>query len=123
MYSVIIKYPPSVKKLHETLIKLTKNILDKYWGLKQAFLFGSYARSKPHYRSDVDLMFIVSENTNIRFEDIYTELINLSLEFDWAPLVMEEAEFNRRHEESDPWIRTILKEGKEIWPNYYWTPK
>ena len=121
--SVIVKYPPSAKNLHDVLIKFIHTVIKRLSGLEKLILFGSYARSKPHYGSDVDLIFLVSTDSKIQFEDVYTELVELSLDFDWAPLIMEVDEFNRRLRESNHWVKTIHQEGKEIWPNFCWHPE
>ena len=121
--SVIIKYPPSVNKLHKVLVNFTKSIKEVVPDLIKIILFGSYARYKPRYGSDVDLLFLVSKSNTVEFETVYTKLVELSLDFDWAPLIMEEDIFHKRLKESDHWIKTIYHEGREIWPNFSWDPE
>ncbi len=79
------------------------------------FLFGSYARKKPHFGSDVDILIVVTERTKNDFEKIYSLLYDLSLEFEWSPLILTKEELKKRKVEKDPFILTILDEGQEIW--------
>ena len=118
--SVIIKYPPSVNDLHKVLVNLTKSIQEEVPGLIKIILFGSYAQCKPRYGSDVDLLFLVSQTNTVEFDTVYTKLVELSLDFYWAPLIMDEDLFHKRLKESDHWIKTIYHEGREIWPNFCW---
>jgi predicted nucleotidyltransferase len=78
-------------------------------------LFGSYSRNKPHFGSDVDILIVVTKKTKDDFEKIYSLLYDLSLEYEWSPLILTKEELDKRKMEEDSFIHTILEEGREIW--------
>ncbi|MBI5399842.1 nucleotidyltransferase domain-containing protein [Candidatus Saganbacteria bacterium] len=53
-----------IKKLKFLIGQLNKNI-----PIKQAYLFGSYAKGQPTTESDIDLALVSSKFTGIRFYD------------------------------------------------------
>ncbi|MHA1972580.1 MAG: nucleotidyltransferase domain-containing protein [Candidatus Hodarchaeales archaeon] len=110
---VKIKYPPSV----ETLQKLLKEFVSKlkYSNVQKIILIGSYARKTPRYRSDVDLVVITTTEDKNLFDIIYTDLIELSSDFEWAPIVISNEHLARM---SPKWLDMLENEGVEIYPNF-----
>ena len=82
--------------------------------IKKILLFGSYARARPHYGSDVDLLIIVTERTKNDFEKIYEALFNLSLNYEWSPLILSEARFYELENTNKFFFEAIMKDGINI---------
>jgi predicted nucleotidyltransferase len=114
--SVRIRYPPSEKKLNEILEASDKVLVQSVPNIQKIILFGSYATGKPHFGSDVDLVFIVSERTSNDFEKIYEKLFDLSSEYEWSPLVYSEEQFDKLKQKSNSFYREIMKTGRIIFP-------
>ena len=118
--SVKIRYPPSVKKLELILDKL-RDLLTlpnsdlRENGVIQVILFGSYSKNQYRWGSDVDLLFILKEESEVEFEEVYDVLLSLSNEFAWAPIVKCEKEIQKMCDENYFWIIDALKTGKTIW--------
>jgi len=112
--SVKIRYPPSEKKLIELLKRTWRSLYDTVPTIKKIILFGSYSRKDPHFGSDVDLLFIVSKRLENDFENIYEILTNLSLKYEWSPLLITEKRIKELQKEGIPFIRQIMKDGIEI---------
>ncbi|MBD3196830.1 MAG: hypothetical protein GF317_17365 [Candidatus Lokiarchaeota archaeon] len=112
---VRIKYPPSGKKLNEILEQNINKLIKKVPTIKKILLFGSYAKEKPHHGSDVDLLIIVSERKKNDFEKIYELLFEISLEYEWSPLLITEERLNELKNEDNEFIRAILRESIVIW--------
>ncbi len=110
-----VKYPPSEKKLIEILEKIAPKLKKENPYIKKILLFGSYARKRPHFGSDVDLLIIVSERNKDDFESIYEMLVDCSLEYDWAPLVLSEERFNSLKKTNKHFFQVALEEGITIW--------
>jgi predicted nucleotidyltransferase len=83
--------------------------------IKRVILFGSYARQKPHFGSDVDLLIIVSKRTKNDFEKIYETLFDISLEYEWSPLILSKDHFQRVRTTYQSFFKGILEEGIVIW--------
>jgi predicted nucleotidyltransferase len=83
--------------------------------LKKVILFGSYARERPHYGSDVDLLIIVSKHIENDFEIIYEALFDFSLEFEWSPLIVLEDRFNKLKSTHNHFFNEALERGITIW--------
>ena len=45
---------------------------------------------QPHFGNDLDLLIIVSKRSKNYFEIIYSTLFNISLEYEWFPLILFE---------------------------------
>ncbi|TXT66345.1 MAG: hypothetical protein BAJALOKI3v1_30003 [Promethearchaeota archaeon] len=114
--SVRIRYPPSEKKLNEILEASDKVLVQSVPNIQKIILFGSYATGKPHFGSDVDLVFIVSERTSNDFEKIYEKLFDLSSEYEWSPLIYSEEQFDKLKQKSNSFYREIMKTGRIIFP-------
>ena len=49
------------------------------------------------------------------FEKIYEQLFEISLEYEWSPLLITDKRFNELKNEDNEFIRDILKENIAIW--------
>jgi predicted nucleotidyltransferase len=92
-----------------------KDLVNKVPTIKKIILFGSYSRKNPHFGSDVDLLIIVSKRTANDFENIYEQLFDFSLEYEWSPLIMTEKQFKMLKKENNPFIKEIIKDGIVLW--------
>jgi len=108
---VSVKYPPSGKELLKLLKNNAENLGKIIPNIKKIILFGSFARLKPHANSDVDLLFIIDKRFPNDFEIIYEFLYDLSLNYEWAPLILDVNHFKKLQEEKGFFIREILEEG------------
>jgi predicted nucleotidyltransferase len=113
--SVKIRYPPSGKELVEILEQNVPALKKVVPNIKKIVLFGSYARARPHYGSDVDLLIIVKKRTKKDFETIYEFLFDLSLKYEWSPLILSEARFNELENTDKFFFKALLKDGINIW--------
>jgi predicted nucleotidyltransferase len=113
--SVKIRYPPSGKELVEILEQNVLALKKVVPNIKKIVLFGSYARARPHYGSDVDLLIIVKKRTKKDFETIYEFLFDLSLKYEWSPLILSEARFNELENTDKFFFKALLKDGINIW--------
>jgi predicted nucleotidyltransferase len=113
--TVKIKFPPSGKELIEILKQNAPKLKKKVPNIKKILLFGSYARARPHYGSDVDLLIIVKKRTKNDFEKIYEALFDLSLKYEWSPLILSEAHFNELENTDKFFFKALLKDGINIW--------
>jgi len=112
---VKINYPPSERKLIELLEKNIKDLVKKVPTIKKIVLFGSYSRKKPHFGSDVDLLIIVNKRIANDFENIYELLFDISLEYEWSPIIMTEKQFEMLKKENNPFIKEVIKDGIVLW--------
>jgi predicted nucleotidyltransferase len=113
--SVKIKYPPSGKELIEILKRNSPALKKEVPNIKKILLFGSYARAKPHYGSDVDLLIIVTERTKNDFEKIYEALFNISSKYEWSPLILSEIRLSELENTNKFFFKAIYKDGINIW--------
>ena len=113
--TVKIKYPPSEKKLVKILKQNASLLKKEVPTIKKILLFGSYARRNPHFGSDVDLLIIVSKRTINDFEKIYETLFDLSLKYEWAPLILSEDRLNELQTTNKFFFRNLLDDGIIIW--------
>lgn len=101
--------------MNEILEQNIKKLIKKVPTIKEILLFGSYAKEKPHYGSDVDLLIIVSERKKNDFEEIYEQLFEFSLEYEWSPLLITEERINELKNEDNEFVSDIIREGSVIW--------
>lgn len=94
--------------------EITQQIIDRYHPEK-IILFGSFARGDTHSDSDADFL-IIKKDTPYYGADRIRELsriIRRSIAVDF--LVYRPDEFERRLEMGDPFIKSILREGKILY--------
>lgn len=106
-----IRYPPSEKRLINLLEQNIEFLINKVPTINKIILFGSYSRKEPHFGSDVDLLIIVKKRTDNDFEEIYETLVDLSLEYEWTPLLLTEKRFRELKEEDLPFFKEVVKDG------------
>ena len=103
----------AVIKRFEREIPSIVESLKKYNPIK-IMLFGSLATGDVNAHSDIDLCII--KNTSERFMDRIGDALELvESSFPVEALVYTEEEFKRMHEEGNPLICRIVKEGKTLY--------
>ena len=93
---------------------ITRQIIEKYKPEK-IVLFGSAARGKPDLDSDVDLL-IIKKQTPLYGADRIRELsriIERNIPLDL--LIYRPEEFEKRVQMGDPFLKSVLKEGKVLY--------
>jgi predicted nucleotidyltransferase len=93
---------------------ITQQIIEKYKPEK-IVLFGSAARGKQDLDSDVDLL-IIKKQTPLYGADRIRELsriIERNLPLDL--LIYRPEEFEKRVQMGDPFLKSVLKEGKVLY--------
>ena len=93
---------------------ITQQIIEKYKP-KNIVLFGSAARGKPDLDSDVDLL-IIKKETPLYGADRIRELsriIERNIPLDL--LIYRPEEFEKRVQMGDPFLKSVLKEGKVLY--------
>ncbi len=93
---------------------LTQQIIEKYKP-KKVILFGSAARGEWTPDSDADFL-IIKEETPLLGADRIREISriidrNISVDF----LIYRPEEFDKRLQMGDPFLKSILKEGKVLY--------
>lgn len=93
--------------LEERLRHITREIE----GVKEAYIYGSYAKNKMDVHSDIDLLVIGSHEMVILQKKLNT--LQKEIDREINSVSMDEREFKKRIEKSDPFIIEVLK-GKNI---------
>jgi len=109
------RYPllEEYKKIILKTIGFEKNIqqlLGSFKNIKEAYIFGSYAKNKMDLSSDIDLL-IIGEQDTIELQSKISRLqerINREINV----ISMGEEEFQRKKKNKDPFIENILKQAK-----------
>ena len=96
------------------LESITSQIVEKYKPEK-IILFGSAARGKISVDSDVDLLIIKGDTPKYGADRIreLSKMIDRNIPVDL--LVYRPEEFEKRLEMGDPFLKSILKEGKVLY--------
>lgn len=100
--NIILKTIGFEKKIQELLRDLK--------GIKEAYIFGSYAKDKMDLSSDIDLLVIGKQDT-IELQRRISKLqeqINREINV----ISIEDKEFQRKRKNKDPFIINILRERK-----------
>lgn len=116
--SKIINKVKSVQQMKVNIEKEIESITDqiiKKYNPDKIILFGSAASGDPNPDSDVDFL-IIKEDTPYYGAERIRELSRL-IERDIAVefLVYRPDEFEKRIEMGDPFLKTIIKEGKVLY--------
>lgn len=101
-------------KVKEEIENIVSQIIEKYKPIK-IILFGSASKGKFSNDSDVDIL-VIKEDTPYLGRERARELrrlIKKNLPVDF--LVYRPEEFNERVNLGDPFIKTILKEGRVLY--------
>jgi predicted nucleotidyltransferase len=93
---------------------LTQQIIEKYKP-KKVILFGSAARGEWTPDSDADFLIIKDETPLLGADRIreISRIIDRNISVDF--LIYRPDEFNRRLQMGDPFLKSILKEGKVLY--------
>ncbi len=115
-YFSLNKRYPLLKEYKKIILKTIgfekkiQQLLSDLRDIKEAYIFGSYAKNKMDLSSDIDLLIIGKQDT-IGLQSKITglqEQINREINV----ISMGEEEFQRRKKNKDPFIANILKEEK-----------
>ena len=90
--------------------KMLQNILEKFNGISQAFIYGSFAKGEEREGSDIDLLIIGEVDEDRLIEEISKLERKLQREINYAMYGKED--FNKKKKEGNPFILDILKEKK-----------
>ena len=90
--------------------KMLQNILEKFNGISQAFIYGSFAKGDEREGSDIDLLIIGEVNEDKLIEEIGELERKLQRETNYA--IYEKEDFKKKKEEGNPFVLDILKEKK-----------
>lgn len=89
-----------------------KETLEKIGGIKFAFIYGSFAKAKANYMSDIDIAIVGNPNENVligkldRMEERLQREINYNL--------YNLKEFKKAFAEKEPFILEILRDKKDM---------
>jgi len=104
------------KQIHNELNLLKKAILETV-PVEQIFLFGSYAEGSPNVNSDLDILVIMPDNTDIREIDAMKLIHKAIGDVKTMPvdiIVSKKSKFNQR--KSTPTLeRQIDEEGVKLY--------
>ena len=90
--------------------KMLQNFLEKFSGINQAFIYGSFAKGEEKEDSDIDLLIIGEVNEDKLIEMISKLERRLQREINYA--IFGKEDFKKKKEEGNPFILDILKEKK-----------
>ena len=90
--------------------KMLQNILEKFKGISQAFIYGSFAKGEEREDSDIDLLIIGKVDEDKLIEEIDKLERKLQREINYA--IYEKEDFNKKKKEGNSFILDILKEKK-----------
>ena len=100
--SIIFKTSGAPKMLH--------NILEKFKGISQAFIYGSFAKGDERKGSDIDLLIIGEVDEDKLIEEIGKLERKLQREINYA--IYGKEDFNKKKKEDNSFVLDILKEKK-----------
>lgn len=100
---------PELKKITNKTVGIEGQIklaLKNLRGLKQAFIYGSYAQDQFHTASDIDLFVIgeIDENQLLKNLNLLENKLNREINY----ILMTESEFSKK-KKSDSFIKNIIK--------------
>ncbi len=112
LYSIDKSYPlyEEYKKIILKTIGVEdklRRILTEVEGIKEAYIYGSYAKNKMDINSDIDLLIIGDHEISL----LQKNLNKLQREIDREinPVSMDELEFKNRVKKKDPFISEVLR--------------
>lgn len=116
LYFFLNKEYPLYKELKNIIFKTIgaegalKKELSKISGIKEAYIYGSFARGEEKSLSDIDILIIGSINEN-EFIDLISKLEQkLDREINYT--LMTEKEFRKKLKEKNSFLENILKQKK-----------
>jgi len=82
-------------------------------------IFGSIAEGKEEGGSDLDLLIVMKEGTDLaKIEsdlDRLSAIISTSFGNQISPVLLKEKQFSRKYKQKDPFVRNIVARGKTIY--------
>ncbi|RJQ66732.1 MAG: nucleotidyltransferase domain-containing protein [Desulfobacteraceae bacterium] len=101
------------KNINKEIEDITRQLIEKY-NPEKIILFGSAARGDSGPDSDADFLIIKKDAPYYGADRIrqLSKLINRDIPIDFLVYLPEE--FERRLKMGDPFLKTILKEGKVL---------
>ena len=90
--------------------KMLQNFLEKFNGISQAFIYGSFAQREEREGSDIDLLIIGKVDEDKLIEVISKLERKLQREINYA--IYRKEDFKKKKKEDNPFILDILKEKK-----------
>ena len=90
--------------------KMLQNILEKFNGISQAFIYGSFAKREEREGSDIDLLIIGNIDEDKLIEEIGKLERKLQREINYS--IYEKEDFNKKKKEGNSFILDILREKK-----------
>ena len=117
-YFKVNKHYPLYKELKSIVFKTVgvevslKAELEQIGSIQLAFIYGSYAKGKENYLSDIDLVIIGNPNEDelIKRLDRLEEKLQREINYKFYKL----KEFTKEVKEKEPFVLEILKEKKAI---------
>jgi predicted nucleotidyltransferase len=110
-YSINKNYP--LYKEYEKIIQKTigledrlKKVMQEVTGVKEAYIYGSYAENKMDTHSDIDLLII--GNHELLFLQKKINMLQKEVDREINSVNMSEREFKKRLKSRDPFILEIL---------------
>jgi len=117
LYYYLNQSYPLFKELKSIIFKISgvprmlHNILVKFKGISQAFIYGSFAKREEREDSDIDLLIIGEVNEDKLIEE--TDRLERKLQREINYAIYEKEDFNKQKEGGNSFILDILK-GKKI---------
>lgn len=90
--------------------KMLQNILEKFKGISQAFVYGSFAKEEERGDSDIDLLIIGKVDEDKLIEEIDKLERKLQREINYA--IYGKEDFSKKKKEESSFVLDILKEKK-----------
>jgi len=90
--------------------KIIQNILEKFKGISQAFIYGSFAKGEEREGSDIDLLIIGEVDEDKLIEEMGKLERKIQREINYA--IYGKEDFKKKKEGGNPFILDILKEKK-----------
>ncbi|MEW5767062.1 MAG: nucleotidyltransferase domain-containing protein [bacterium] len=105
-------------KEKEAILSFVNFIIKKYRGkIEFIYLFGSKARGEERKGSDIDLLICVDKWKNRYLDEISDLSFNYILNYNilLSPIIYDKKEWLAENEAGTPFIRSIQREGIELW--------
>lgn len=105
-----IAYPPSQEKVLKWIKSIIKKLEETYL-LHYFSVFGSYSSNSYSYGSDVDLLIICDDSSNLSFEKALSVALGVTSEVNWEIHLYSLSNFLEGIEKNNSFLKTILREG------------
>ena len=115
-YFKVNKNYPLYKELKSIVFKTVrikgsiKEVLEKLTNVKFAFIYGSYAKEKENYLSDIDLVVMGNPDEDKLIKELDKLEEQLKREINYKLYILKE--FKKEIEEKEPFILEILRDKK-----------